>query len=77
MTPDHEGYFWAKLVTPVNMPEGEDWVSSSWEVVEVFDNNGEGAEEFMVFLLGVQHPQPLRSFDWGPEVDRPHNLTVG
>ena len=42
-TPNKGGFFWAKLVHPCNMPEGEDWKSSDWEIVEVHDNNG--AEE--------------------------------
>ena len=67
-TPDHEGHFWAKLIRPSRMPVGEDWRSSDWEVVQVYDNNGEGDEAFGVFVPGVRVVQWIPDFVWGPEV---------
>lgn len=73
-TPDHEGFFWAKLVHPSDMPEGEDWSSTDWEVVEVIDNNGDGDETFGVFVVGISPMQWLPDFIWGPEVIKPLEL---
>lgn len=70
-TPDHEGWFWAKLVHPREMPEGEDWRSTDWDLVQVVDNNGDGSEdspEFAVQVGGVSPWQWLEDFVWGPEV---------
>ena len=73
-TPDHEGFFWAKLVHPSQMPIKEDWASSDWEVVEVIDNNGEDDERFGVLVPGISPMQWLPNFIWGPEVARPPEL---
>lgn len=72
--PNKEGYFWAKLVHPSGMPDTEDWASSDWEVVNVHDNNGEGDEEWGVFVPGITKTQWLPDFIWGPEVIRPPEL---
>lgn len=72
--PTEPGYFWAKLVTPYYGGEaGEDWKSLDWEIVEVYDNNGSGDEQFAVHVFGVPYSQWLPSFVWGPKVttDRP------
>ena len=76
-TPDHEGHWWAKLVHPTRMPEGEDWASVDWEVVQVFDNNGPPGdpEEFGVHVPGVRYVQWVQDFVWGPEVLRPAELS--
>lgn len=73
-TPDYEGFFWGKLVHPSEMPEGENWASSAWEVVQVVDNNGEGDEVFGVFVGGIGPIQWLQDFVWGPEVKKPREL---
>ena len=67
-TPEKEGHYWAKLNKPVDMPEGEDWSSFDWEVVQVFDNATTGAEKRMASVCGVTPSQPLEAFTWGPEV---------
>lgn len=75
-TPDREGHFWAKLVHPTRMPEGEDWASTDWEVVQVFHNNGEPGdpEEFGVHVPGVRMVQWVQDFVWGPRVDLPREI---
>ncbi len=73
-TPDHDGHFWAKLKTPTGEPEGEDWASTDWEVVQVFDNHGEDDEKWAVFVPGVPVTQWLHDFFWGPEVLLPSEL---
>lgn len=66
--PTLEGHYWAKLIAPVNMPDGEDWVSGDWEVVQVWDNNDEGDNAFRASVCGVSPSQPLCAFEWGPRV---------
>lgn len=73
-TPNHEGFFWAKLVHPSKMPAGEDWASFDWEVVQVTDNNGEGDETWGVFVGGIGPTQWIPDFIWGPEVFKPEGL---
>jgi len=72
--PSEEGYYWAKLVTPSEMPATEDWVSEQWEIVEVFDNNGEGDESLGVAVPGVPPTQWVKNFTWGPRIEKPDNL---
>jgi hypothetical protein len=57
------------------MPEKEDWTSRDWEVVLVFDNNGEGDEKFGVDVPGIPPTQWPKSFIWGPQVFKPRELT--
>lgn len=66
--PTRPGWYWAKLVTPTRMPEGEDWASPDWEIVEVVDNGGEGDEALGVMVAGIQPMQWPRDFTWGPPV---------
>jgi hypothetical protein len=73
-TPTKEGHYWAKLVHPSGMPEGEEWQSTDWEVVAVWDSNGEGDEEFTVHVPGVGPTQWIPDFIWGPEVIKPTEL---
>jgi hypothetical protein len=73
LTPAREGHFWAKLKL-ADQPDGEDWNSANWEVVQVFDNNGEGDEAFMVSVPGVSRSQAIDAFVWGPPVHRPEDL---
>lgn len=72
LKPTEPGIYWAKLKTPTYFDEantaGEDWVSQSWELVEVFDNNGEGDEEFAVNVFGVPVTQWPEDFYWGHQV---------
>jgi len=72
-TPAREGHWWAKLRL-ADQPEGEDWNSPDWEVVQVYDNNGEGDEAMMAFVPGVDRPQLLDAFVWGPAVAKPEGL---
>jgi hypothetical protein len=72
--PKHAGHYWAKLIHPSEMPEGEDWASLNWEVVQVFDNNGEGDEEWGVHVPGIGPMQWLPDFVWGPKVEFPKEL---
>ncbi len=69
--PDREGYYWAKLVHPSKMPEGEDWASPDWEIVEVCNNNvddPEDDEHWIIFVPGIGPPQWWKDFIWGPRV---------
>jgi hypothetical protein len=66
--PTRPGWYWAKLVTPTRMPDGEDWASPDWEIVEVIDNFGEGDEALGVLVPGIQPMQWTRDFTWGPPV---------
>lgn len=68
-TPNRPGFWWAKLVHPSRMPEGEDWASRDWEPVEVFDN-GEGDEALGVFFPGIEPVQWIPDCIWGPEIPR-------
>jgi hypothetical protein len=56
------------------MPETEDWASVNWEIVEVWDNNGEGDEEFGVSVFGVRVTQWIPDFVWGPKITIPEEL---
>lgn len=84
--PDKPGYYWAKLMTPsagriygipefsqgIHLPANNDDKSTGWEIVEVWDNNGEGDETFGVSVPGVYATQWIPDFFWGPVVnDRP------
>lgn len=66
--PSEEGHYWGKLVHPRKMPEGEDWASPDWEVVQVSDNGGEGDDKWRVYVPGIQPGQLLDGFVWGPRV---------
>ena len=57
------------------MPDGEDWQSLDWEVVQVNDNNGDGDEKFSVSVPGISPPQWIPDFVWGPEVVRPKEIS--
>lgn len=81
--PTEPGYYWAKLKTPSGgtlyhqdvpkgiklNPEDGGWISTDWEIVEVWDNNGEGDEEFAVNVFGIPITQWIPDFFWGPKVD--------
>jgi hypothetical protein len=67
-TPSAEGHYWAKLVRPHGMPEGEDWASVDYEIVQVSDNNGEGDDKWRVYVAGIEQGQLLDGFIWGPRV---------
>lgn len=67
-TPNRPGHYWAQLIHPSRMPEGEDWASTDWEVVQVNDNNGEGDERLSVSVPGIEPSQWVPDFVWGPEV---------
>lgn len=74
--PQKPGFYWAKLVHPANMPEGEDWKSSDWEVVEVIENciDETDPEYLGVFVPGISPMQWRPDFIWGPEVIKPEEL---
>jgi len=69
-TPSRPGFFWAKLIHPSRMPEGEDWRSVNWEVVDVFENGGDpaGPQFLGVFVPGVAVMQWVPDFVWGPRL---------
>lgn len=69
-TPSREGHFWAKLT----LHENDDLRSTDWEVVQVFDNNGEGKYAFMASVPGIEGGQPMDAFIWGPAVEKPKEL---
>lgn len=69
-TPAREGHWWAKLVLTGN----DDDRSTDWEVVQVFDNNGEGEFAFMASVPGIEGGQPIDAFVWGPPVQKPAEL---
>lgn len=83
--PTAPGHYWAKLVHPVaylvdqlllarapaGMPEGEDWQSVDFEVVQVWDNNGEGNQKWGVSVPGIDVTQWVEDFVWGPKVEVP------
>jgi hypothetical protein len=67
-TPTEEGHYWAKLVQPYKMPDGEDWLSGRFEVVQVYDNNGTGEDQWRVAMCGIERGQLIDAFVWGPKV---------
>lgn len=69
-TPNRPGFWWAKLVHPSRMPEGEDWASADWEPVQVVDNYGEGDEALGVSFPGIEPMQWIPDCIWGPEIPR-------
>lgn len=69
-TPAREGHWWAKL----RLHDNPDLNSVNWEVVQVFDNNGEGNERYMASVPGVEGGQPIDAFVWGPPVHLPEGL---
>jgi hypothetical protein len=69
-TPAREGHWWAKL----KLAENPDDNSPDWEVVQVFDNNGEGEFAFMASVPGIASGQRLDAFVWGPPVHKPEGL---
>lgn len=84
-TPKIQGYYWAQLKTPsggilynehrrrpIHLQPEEGWVSPGWEIVEVWDNNGEGDEQFAVSVFGVPVTQWLPDFYWGPKIADPY-----
>lgn len=90
-TPTRPGYYWAKLKTvsggtlynehrkhPIHLKPESGWASVDWEIVEVWDNNGEGDEKFGVNVFGVPVTQWVPDFYWGPRVtdSSPPSLTV-
>lgn len=68
--PAREGHWWAKLA----LHENDDLRSTDWEVVQVFDNNGEGEFAFMASVPGIEGGQPMDAFIWGPPVHKPEGL---
>jgi len=72
-TPEREGHWWAKL----KMHDNPDLNSVDWEVVQVWDNNGNernGAPPYLASVPGVEGSHPLDAFVWGPPVHKPHEL---
>lgn len=67
--PTAEGHYWAKLITPTEMPPDEDWASTDWEVVTVYDSNGTGDEKWAVAVPGIAPSQWIKNFEWGPRID--------
>lgn len=74
-TPTHEGFYWAKwrIASPGTDDDGGGCggADAEWEVVEVFDNNGEGDSSLRVSVAGVSRSQHITNFFWGPSVGAP------
>ena len=62
------GYYWAKLITPTRMPDGEDWASLDWEIAQVVDNYGEGDEALGVLFPGIEPMQWPKDCEFGPRI---------
>jgi hypothetical protein len=71
-TPEKPGHYWAKLVHPSGMPEGEDWQSMYWEVAQVHVNDNLGKvgdpEYLSVYVPGIAVAQWVEDFIWGPRI---------
>lgn len=71
-TPEKPGHYWAKLVHPSGMPDGEEWKSTDWEVVQVDINDYQGkvgAPEYLsAHVPGIAAPQWVEDFIWGPRI---------
>lgn len=70
-TPDRPGHYWGKLIHPSQMPLTEDWKSQDWEVMQVFENCIDPAddEHLAVHVPGISPAQWLPDFVWGPRVE--------
>lgn len=70
--PTRPGHYWAKLIHPSRMPEGEDWHSVDWEVVQVGINDPGGKlgepEYLSVLVPGIEPCQWVEDIVWGPPV---------
>lgn len=66
--PDAVGYYWAKLVSPRKEPAGEEWASTSWEIVHVDENYGDGDDAWRVYVPGIGPGQLIDAFQWGPRI---------
>lgn len=71
-TPIEPRYYWAKLIHPSQMPDGEDWRSVRWEVVSVDINDPNGSpgdrEYLSVLVPGISPVQWVEDFVWGPRI---------
>lgn len=71
-TPEKPGHYWAKLVHPSGMPDGEVWQSANWEVVQIGINDHAGKvgepRYLSVMVPGIAPPQWVEDFIWGPRV---------
>jgi hypothetical protein len=70
--PEKPGHYWAKLVHPSGMPDGEEWKSLDWEVVQI-DINDYGGKVGDKCYLGIHVPgiaatQWVEDFIWGPRI---------
>lgn len=67
-TPTIEGFYWGKWrsAAPGTADNGEPCRGddAEWEVVEVFENGGDGDEYFMANVPGVEKAQGLHRFEW-------------
>lgn len=81
-TPTKPGFYWAQWVKaePDTFEGNELTLPEGWAVVEVWENHigtpceadeEHGIEKYLVFVGGVRESQPLRNFQWGPEVKKP------
>jgi len=68
--PAHPGFWWAKwkIADEGTREGGELTPSDEWEVMHVFSNTLDNThpEHLMVFVPGVEKPQSLENFFWGP-----------
>ncbi len=69
--PTAPGHYWANWNARLVHPKGEEWASLDFEVVQVWDNNGEGNEKWGVSVPGIEPTQWIEDFVWGPRVQVP------
>jgi hypothetical protein len=71
-TPTKPGHYWAKLVHPSGVAEGEDVQSIKFEVVQVDVNDPLGKagepEYLSVLVPGLAPTQWVEDFIWGPRL---------
>ena len=67
--PHSEGHYWAKQTASCDLSY-EESITGSWEVVQTYDNGGEGFN-LRVFVPGCAHSEPVDNFVWGPRVIAP------
>ena len=71
-TPAGEGFWWGRWHTPApgTADDGECCGGTVWEVHAVWRNalDPSHPEHLRVSVPGVERPQPLDAFEWGPQV---------
>lgn len=71
--PTKKGFYWAKwkkVEEGTVLDLNDDLLTGKWETVEVFENclDKNDDEYLRVFVGGVQKSQPIKNFEWGPQI---------